>query len=283
MPNGNLHKRIAVLDLHNGAENQGVRSILDILDRYALLHGLDLEVHLFDVRRTSAVPDTSYDAYISTGGPGSPLASEGSAWEHSYFSLIRALEAWNLAALGPPKKGFFICHSFQLLCRHYGLGKVCRRQSPSFGVYPVHLTGVGRRDPLFRDLADPFMVVDSREWQVTGVDEARARELGADVLALEKIRPHVALERALMAVRFSPWFIGTQFHPEADPDKLSVYLEDGQKKREVTGTLGERKYEGMLRGLQDRGALAVTRHRLLPGFLDEALNVPSPDIASRGG
>jgi imidazoleglycerol phosphate synthase glutamine amidotransferase subunit HisH len=31
-----------------------------------------------------------------------------------------------------------------------------------------------------------------------------------------KIRDHVQYERAIMAVRFN-YFVGTQFHPEADP------------------------------------------------------------------
>lgn len=283
MPNGDRHKRIAILDLNSGAQNQGMGSIRDIVNQCADRHGLDLEVQIFDVRRTEQIPDTSFDAYISTGGPGNPLTSEGSSWEDRYFSLIRALEAWNGAALRPPKKAFFICHSFQLLCRDYGLGKICRRQSPSFGVYPVHLTDAGLRDPLFGGLHDPFLAVDSREWQVIGADEARVRDLGAEVLALEKIRPHVPLERALMAIRFSPWFIGTQFHPEADPEGLTLYMEEQQRKRQVRDAPGGKKYDKMLRGLQDSGALAMTRRLLLPGFLEDALGVGSPGICSPGG
>jgi imidazoleglycerol phosphate synthase glutamine amidotransferase subunit HisH len=30
-------------------------------------------------------------------------------------------------------------------------------------------------------------------------------------------RDHVQYERAIMAVRFTDYFVGTQFHPEADP------------------------------------------------------------------
>jgi len=47
-------------------------------------------------------------------------------------------------------------------------------------------------------------------------DEKRFVELGMQLLAIEKERPHVDLPRALMAIRFNEYFVSTQFHPEAD-------------------------------------------------------------------
>ena len=86
-----------------------------------------------------------------------------------------------------------------------------------------------------------------------------------------------------MAIRFSPWFIGTQFHPEADPEGLSLYLEGQEKKRQVTNALGGKRYDKMLRGLQDPGALSQTRRLLLPGFLEDALDLASPGTCSPHG
>ncbi|MEI9933338.1 MAG: hypothetical protein WDM71_00415 [Ferruginibacter sp.] len=40
-------------------------------------------------------------------------------------------------------------------------------------------------------------------------------------MAIEKERPHVALPRAIMAVRFNDYMIGFQFHPEADAVGMS--------------------------------------------------------------
>jgi CTP synthase (UTP-ammonia lyase) len=34
----------------------------------------------------------------------------------------------------------------------------------------------------------------------------------------------VQYERAIMAVRFTPYFVGTQFHPEADPISFISHL-----------------------------------------------------------
>jgi hypothetical protein len=40
------------------------------------------------VRQKNEVPDLTYDIYISSGGPGSPLDSIGSDWEAAYFSWL---------------------------------------------------------------------------------------------------------------------------------------------------------------------------------------------------
>ena len=49
----------------------------------------------FEVRLKKEVPDLSYDIYISSGGPGSPLESEGSEWEKVYFNWLDKVERWN--------------------------------------------------------------------------------------------------------------------------------------------------------------------------------------------
>jgi hypothetical protein len=49
----------------------------------------------FDVRQKNEVPDLSYDIFISSGGPGSPLESIGSDWEKVYFNWLRQVEKWN--------------------------------------------------------------------------------------------------------------------------------------------------------------------------------------------
>ena len=77
--------RIAILDLYEGHENQGMRCIRELLNQYADYHQLDVIFDEFDVRRKNQVPDLSFDIYISSGGPGSPLESIGSQWENAYF------------------------------------------------------------------------------------------------------------------------------------------------------------------------------------------------------
>src|SRR4051812_12142608 len=133
------HWKVAVLDMYEDVPNEGMRCIREVLTQYAQTHSLQLEFDEFEVRIKEQIPDLSYDIYISTGGPGSPLASEGSNWEHRYFSLMNEIMLWNETS-SEKKQLLLICHSFQLMCRYLGLGNVCQRRSPAFGVFPVHKT-----------------------------------------------------------------------------------------------------------------------------------------------
>lgn len=263
--------KVAILNLYNGEANQGMRCIREIVNQYAEFNRLELQYDEFDVRQKLEIADTSYDIYISTGGPGSPLDTEGSEWEKLYFSLIRQLEDINISNRENKKYVFFICHSFQLMCRYYALGNICKRKSPSFGVFPVHKTLAGMEEMFFLELPDPFFAVDSREWQVITPDEKQLEVTGAKILALEKERPHVPLEQALMAIRFSAYFFGTQFHPEADAVGMSIYLQEEKKKKQVIGDLGEDKYYSMLKQLHDPDKIMLTQNIIIPAFLDHAL------------
>lgn len=256
--------KVAILDMYEGVPNEGMRCIREILAAYAVRHSLALQCDEYEVRISAQVPDLSYDIYISTGGPGSPLDSEGSEWEQRYFEVMEAL-------MDAQKPVLLICHSFQLMCRYLGLGNVCRRRSPAFGVFPVHKTVAGE----FEQLPDPFYIVDSRNWQVIGLDYERMNAIGASVLAIEKERPHVPLERATMAIRFSPHMIGTQFHPEADARGMRMYLLQKEKKDQVLTNYGAEKYYSMLEHLSDPDKIMLTYDTLIPAFLDNALSIQS--------
>ncbi|RFZ91838.1 GMP synthase [Mucilaginibacter conchicola] len=263
--------KVAILDLYDGVANEGMRGFREILERYRTQHNLNLTYKVFDVRGKAEVPDMGFDAYISSGGPGSPLDSEGSVWERNYFNLIDKLEDHNLGNSGDKKHVFFVCHSFQLMCRKYGLGEISTRRSPSFGVLPVHIVGEGSREQVFQGLSDPFYTVDSRSWQVINPDESRFKELGMQLVALEKERPYVDLPRAMMAIRFSPYFFATQFHPEADAHGMSLLLQRDDKKADVISEHGEAKYNEMLERLEDPDKIVHTQHTIIPNFLDEAV------------
>jgi GMP synthase-like glutamine amidotransferase len=263
--------RVAILDLYDGIENEGMRGFRDILDRYKVKHNLNLKYEVFDVRRKVQVPDINFDVYISSGGPGDPQASEGTEWEKKYFQLIDKLEAHNQSSDPQKKHVLFVCHSFQLMCRRYGLGDVNLRRSPSFGVLPVHMTEAGKHDQVFEGLADPFYAVDSRSWQVINPNMNRFKELGIQLLALEKERPYVDLPRALMAIRFNEYFIATQFHPEADATGMKLMLQREHKKDEVVNEHGESKYKEMIERLDEPDKIEHTQNTIIPNFLDEAI------------
>ena len=263
--------RVAILDLYAGEANQGMRCIRQILSDWTKETGVKVEAEEFEVRLSHRVPDTSYDIYISSGGPGSPLESEGSEWESHYFNLIDELEKINQQPHSKKKHVFFICHSFQLACRHYKIGNVCRRKSTAFGVFPVHMTERGKHEPVFEGLKDPFYAVDSREFQVIEPNFVHLFNSGADILAIEKERPHVPYERAVMAVRFNDYFIGTQFHPEADAEGMTVYLQRDDKKNTVIDNHGEEKWKNMIEHLNDPDKIMWTYRHVLPNFLTLAV------------
>ncbi len=182
--------RIAILDLYEGHLNQGMRCLREIINQWGEYNHLEVEWDEFDVRLKVEVPDMSYDIYLSSGGPGSPLASEGSEWEASYFDWLGQVESWNNDPLQSTKKFvFFICHSFQLVSRHYGIGEITKRKSTAFGVFPVHVLQEGQVDPVLKGLRDPFYVVDSRDWQLTHPNFEKIRSLGFQILGIEKYRP----------------------------------------------------------------------------------------------
>jgi homoserine O-succinyltransferase/O-acetyltransferase len=264
--------RIAILDLYEGHANQGMRCIREILNQFSDYSNIDVEWDEFEVRLKNQVPDTSYDIYISSGGPGSPLDSEGSEWERHYFHWLHQLEKWNNDPANIQKKYvFFICHSYQLACRHYKVAQVCKRKSTAFGVFPIHLMQDGRNEQVFDGLNDPFYVVDSRDYQVIQPNHNRMHEMGATILCIEKERPHVPLERAIMGIRFNDYFIGTQFHPEADARGMSMYLQTEEKKKTVIENHGEEKWRSMIEQLNDPDKILWTYSHVLPNFLSVAV------------
>ena len=265
--------RVAILDLYEGFPNQGMRCIREIIHQYAADHSLDMSLTEFDVRLKNEVPDLTFDVYISSGGPGNPLESEGKEWDDNYFKWLSRVEEWNRDESKVKKHVFFICHSFQMACRYYKVGNVCQRKSTSFGVFPMHMLEDVTSEPIFKSFADPFYAVDSRDYQVIQPDHSRLRSMGAKILCIEKDRPHVALERAIMGIRFSEFFVGTQFHPEADAQGMSMYLQQEDKKKTVIENHGEAKWESMIHQLNDPEKIQFTYNHLLPNFLDNAISL----------
>ena len=261
--------KIAILDMYAGAANEGMRCIRQLIERTRVTVTQELSVTTFDVRKENQVPDLSYDIYISTGGPGSPFPS-AEPWETPYFALLDQLFKWNNTN-SDKKYLLLICHSFQLASRHLTIGTLSKRKSTSFGVLPIHKTTAGRAEPLLAGLAEPFFAVDSRDYQVTHPNFSRLEELGAEVLCMEKERPHVPLARAIMAIRFTPEIVGTQFHPEADGDGMLRYMLTDEKRQQVITTYGEAKYHEMVTMLRDPDTIELTESIIVPTFLRQAI------------
>lgn len=264
--------RIAVLDLYEGFANQGMRCIRQIIKDWTETVDFDVHCHEFDVRLKNELPDTSYDVYISSGGPGDPLVSRFEDWDIGWCKWLKDIERWNENPANPNKKYiFFICHSFQLACRYFNAGLVCKRKSTAFGVFPVHMLEAGKDEPVFDGLRDPFYAVDSRDHQVIQPNHELLNKMGGQVLCIEKMRSHVPYERAVMSIRFNDFMIGTQFHPEADAQGMSLHLQTEEKKKTVIESHGEEKLLSMLQQLNDPDKIRWTYAHVLPNFLNQAV------------
>lgn len=264
--------RLALLDMNNGFPNQGMRCLREIVAAYSDV----LEYEVFDVRQKNELPNLDFDLYISSGGPGNPLEDIG-PWLGNYLQLIDELWVHNLDPGARKKYVFLICHSFQLVSHHFKLGEITRRKSTSFGVYPIHKTVAGRKDHLLAGLEDMYYAVDSRDYQLVQPRLKVFKEHGASILSLEKIRTNVEYERAIMAVRFSKEFVGTQFHPEADAVGMKSYFLEEENRNKVIVNFGIEKYEDMMNHLDDPDKIFLTHGSILPGFINQAINDLAPD------
>lgn len=259
--------KVAILDMYNGEPNQGMRCIIDVINRFTPV----ISFEIFDVRKKAELPNIEkFDIYISSGGPGNPLVGDGD-WDVKYYEFIDTLNRWNTEN-EVKKHVLFICHSFQMACKHFGLAEITKRNDTSFGVMTIHKTKEGINDPLFEGLEDPFFAIDSRDYQVVQPNLSVFKAKGAKIISLEKIRDYVQYERAIMAVRFTDYFVGTQFHPEADPISFISHLRNKEVKDKIRKMKGKRKFRNMLEDLLDDDKIYRTNETLIPNFLRIAIN-----------
>lgn len=266
----NMNLRAAVIDLYNNEKNEGMRCIKELLteagERFPQ-SGLQFEI--FESRYKGDVPGSDYDIYISSGGPGSPFDDEGKEWEKKYFALLDAI--WNNNQTKERKKYiFFICHSFQMMARHFHFAEVTKRHKKSFGVHQFLQTEEGAETPIFRGLLNPFYAADFRQFQVVNPNDEYMKEFGAVVLSKE-MQNGDGHEPALMAVKLSEEIQGTQFHPEADPDSMIYHLRQPERKEYVVSEYGEEMYFRMIADLEDPQKIKLTRKTVIPNFLNNAI------------
>ncbi len=258
--------KLAILDLYEGIRNLGMQNIQEIVKEFS--HYIEYEI--FDVRSEVKVPDLGYDIYIFSGGPGNPLVGDES-WLKPFNDLIEDIWQHNKYGDGSKKYCFFICHSFQMACHHFGIGNIARRRKMSFGTFPVHKTDAGQKEWLFRALDDPFWVADFREYQVIEPNRNRMKELGAKLLLIEMEREEEGLPRAMMAVRFSDEMVGTQFHPEADANGMRGYFTENERMVAIVKEYGKGKLASMVKDLNHPDKIEKTHAIVLPFFLRKAI------------
>ena len=257
--------RTAILSMYRDTDAQGLLYLQNLLKQESgRYHGAEIEYRIFQTRFGNEMPETEdYDLFISTGGPGNPHDGEGMEWEKHYFKFLDELFNQNLSA-EHQKFHFSICHSFQLLCRHFRIATVNRREGlPRFGIYTCSRSKEAESDSLLQKLPEKYAVVENRSWQCIESDEMRLKELGITVLSKENSNP----DSALLALRINPSWLATQFHPETNPEEMRRIFLSEEKKKEVVQQYGTEKWEDIMQQLGPGNSLLETYEILLPGFI----------------
>ena len=266
--------KLALMDMNNGVKNRGMNGLRELIGRFlspgsVLPSNPGLLVDEYEVRKKHQIPGLEYDIYVSSGGPGDPRKMS-SSWAKQWLKLVEKIWMHNQTH-DDKKYFFFVCHSFQMVCGHFGLCDITKRKSTSFGIYPIHKTEPGKKDQLLSDLKDPYLGFDSRDWQLVQPNKKVFDKFGAQIISLEKIRTHVEYERAIMAIRFTPEMVGTQFHPEADQEGLRKYFKQKVNRDKVIKNFDGRKYEKMMHYLDQPETIGHTYDSVVPGFLKRAV------------
>ena len=265
--------KIATIDLYNNERNEGMRCIKEIVSEIKnSSNGQEISYEVFDTRFKDEVPGLDKDIYISSGGPGSPFEGEGTQWEKDYFNLIQKI--WDHNQNNPETKKylFFICHSFQMMGRFFKFGTVNQRHSKSFGVMPFTLTTEGKDDNILKGLSNPFYAADIRQFQVIEPNKKILQELGAKILSYEIVDDNEKAQPAIAAVRISDEIVGTQFHPEADPESMLYHFKQDERKKQVVEKYGEERYFEMIKILERPDTIQKTRSTVIPSFLNQAID-----------
>jgi GMP synthase-like glutamine amidotransferase len=254
--------RIAILDMYDGQPNMGRACIDEIVDKWAHTNNLSILKQDFEVRTHGKLPDHSFDIFIATGGPGSPTDTQDEQWDKDFT-------IWLEQMLQLKKHVFLICHSFQIACRHFNIGNVCLRKSRQIGILPVHVTHENHF--IFEGIENTFHALESRMYQIIEPNDEVIDKMNAKIIALEKSRPNIPLERAIMALAFSPNMTGVQFHPEAETNELIKYFQREDIKQPIIDNFGIEKWDSIIDALEHPSLIEDTYAKMIPNFLNNAI------------
>jgi len=263
--------KIATIDLYNNEVNEGMRCIGEIVEETKKkFNDLNISYNVYETRFREDIPPIDCDIFISSGGPGSPFDGKGEKWEKDYFNLIEKINSHNQTNTDKKKYIFFICHSFQMMARFFEFGNVSKRNSKSIGVIPFEKTEPGKTDIILEQLSNPFYAADIREYQVTNPNKKVIDDIGANILSYEFLND--STEGAITTLRISNEIVGTQFHPEADPESMLYHFNRPDEKKQIVDIYGEEKYNRMIEILQEPNTIKLTRKTVIPNFLNQAID-----------
>jgi len=264
--------------MNNGLTNRGIpgfRCLIEefvqrVKERNPVIEVSPLQE--VEPRIRGTLPNKEVDLVLSSGGRGSPFDGFKKPWYSGYRKFLDHVAD---ATLKDPLRSpalFVVCHSFEISIIHFDFAKMKERRELKVGAMPAYLTEEGRQDPLFAPFGDRLFGWEYREWQAMDLDEKR---LGRGALLARESLPGKTDEgEALLACRFAPGIVGTQFHPEADREGATAYIEENAER--LKGSYGEKGFQQMSEIVNNPNGLMRTYTLLIPSWLTLRFNELAP-------
>ncbi|NJC55521.1 type 1 glutamine amidotransferase [Brevibacterium marinum] len=147
-----------------------------------------------------------YDALLVLGGSAGPLEDDDNPWLPQVRDLLKRSAAGEFPS-------FNICLGGELLAAATS-AELFRRERPQVGIYDLHTTSAGERDPVFAAIAG-----EERETIPAVLFHQEEMELpeGAELLLTGSDAP-------VQGYRVGEFAWGTQFHPESDAAQVERWL-----------------------------------------------------------
>jgi hypothetical protein len=164
------------------------------------------------------------------------------------------------------KHVLFICHSFQMACKHFGLAEI-KGMTPHLVLWQCIKLKMDLQTLFYRIrglLRYRFQRLSSRSTQIECFKRREQNNF------FRKIRDHVQYERAIMAVRFTDYFVELNFILKQILLVLLHTLETRSKRKSKKWK--EKKFRNMLEDLLDDDKIYRTNETLIPNFLRAAIN-----------
>jgi GMP synthase (glutamine-hydrolysing) len=175
------------------------------IDQWAEAQG-----HLYSgthVYEGQPLPDPGdVDFLIVMGGPQSPLRLDAFPYLRDEINLVAKVISHKKPVIG-------FCLGSQLIAEALG-AQTCRSPEKEVGIFPVHSTLAGTKDPILRGFPAEF---DALHWHhdMPGIPD------GAVLLARSAGCPH-------QAFRFGDRVYGFQFHMEPTAESIKPLLQNGE-------------------------------------------------------
>lgn len=144
-----------------------------------------------------------YAALLVLGGSAGPLEDTANPWLPQVRNLLRRSAAGEFPS-------FNICLGGELLAAATS-AQIIRRKHPQIGIYELHTTSAGERDPVFSAIARkaiPAVLFHQEEMELPA---------GGELLVTGSDAP-------VQGYRVGEFAWGTQFHPESDAAQVQQWL-----------------------------------------------------------